>query len=254
MRIDDDTPGPDETPELYPRTPPVNLLRGAELEPDNLVAVEGLDGSGKSTLAKAVARAWEARGGEAVLLRLGKSEVVAHALPRAKWLNADPVTLNLLNWTSLYHDTHAQRARFGDGRSLVLFDRYAWSVRVRGVLEGMEGAFMEPMERGLPRPARTFLVDAPPELCLERILASGRPITYFEAGARDTAGPGEPMVERSSADRLASTPREADLLAHLRRMRDAFLDLAQDHPRVTVVSNDGAPEEAVRTILRDLGV
>jgi thymidylate kinase len=250
MRIDDDTPEPGQFPPVYPKSPPVNLLRSPkELEPTNFFAFEGIDGSGKSTLVRLAAERCTAEGLRSSVVRLGRSEVVAHALERAKWLNADPVTLNLLNWVTLYQNTIAHRQYLGAGGAVLLADRYTLSIKVRGMLEGLDIDYMELLERNLPRPRRIFLVDASPELCLSRIRAAGRAITYFEAGHRDVPFVGAPMVEHSPIERSAAADREDALLAHLARSREAYRRLAESHDDVVVLENSGDTERALAEIV-----
>src|SRR5689334_22868643 len=103
MRIDDDTPVPGRIPEIYPKQPPVNLPIGQDLlNPRNFFTFEGIDGAGKSELIFHLSQICHDRGGQTRLLKLGRSDVTSHALERAKWLNANPMTLSLLNWVSIY--------------------------------------------------------------------------------------------------------------------------------------------------------
>jgi thymidylate kinase len=253
MHIDDDTPEPGRFPDVYPRDPPVNLLREPhELAPDNFFAFEGVDGTGKSLLARIIAERCTAEGRRAELLRLGRAELVGHALERAKWLNADPITLNLLNWVTVFQNTIAHRQALGDRSRLLFADRYTMTIKVRGALEGLDTDYMELLEAKVPRPRRVFLIDAPPELCLARIRAGRSAITYFEAGHRDVDAVGEPMRESSPAVRSSSAGREAELLAHLRRSREIYLRLAERQSNVIVIDNDGDPELALAIIRAEL--
>jgi len=250
-----DFPPPGALPEVYPRNPPLNNLRGPELAPANFFTFEGIDGAGKTTVARAVARACEESGRTPVLLRLGRSSIVSHALERAKWVNADPVSINLLNWISIYEETIDLRERLGDDRYRIFFDRYALTIRTRGMLEGMVPDFVPLLEARTPRPARIFLIDAPPEVCLERIRAGGRTISYYEAGSRDAERPGEAMVERSEDDRRTGAGnREPGLLVHLQRMRDLLLDLSRKYPQTVMVDGTRPLEEVVAEVVRHLGL
>jgi dTMP kinase len=253
MHVADDTPEPDGLPAIYPRDAPVNLLSGAALRPGNFYSFEGIDGSGKTSLARAVAAAAQERGWSSVLLRLGKSELLRHAIERAKWLNADPLTLNLLNWVSIAHDTASQHHTFNRAGSVVLFDRYTMTVKLRGLLEGLDLDYMDQLERSVPRPRAVFLVDAPVELCLQRIRAGGRAITYFEAGYRNVERVGQPMRERSSEERSSSAGREQLLLLNLDRMRRTLFELASGSAGVHRIDNTGDLAAATGEVMRVLG-
>ncbi|HWU86896.1 MAG TPA: hypothetical protein VN253_06460 [Kofleriaceae bacterium] len=253
MHIDDDTPEPGRFPDVYPREAPVNLLcEPHELTPNNFFAFEGVDGTGKSTLARMIVERCTTERRRAEVLRLGRSEIVAHAIERAKWLNADPITLNLLNWVTIFQNTIAHRRALGDPSRLLFADRYTMTIKVRGALEGLDLGYMELLEAKVPRPRRIFLVDAPPELCLARIRAGRQTITYFEAGHRDVSAVGEPMREPSPAVRNSSASRESELLAHLRRSRELYLRLAERHDNVTVLDNSGDTERVLPIILAEL--
>jgi len=249
MRIDDDTPPPGSVPEIYPKRPPVNFLSDpASLNPPNLFAFEGIDGAGKSQVIRDVARVCAARGREASVLKLGRSEVTGYALERAKWLNSNPLTINLLNWIGIYEQFAEGQAQLDSG-ALLFLDRYVLTIRVRGLLEGIPRSFTAELEHYAPRPRLMFLIDCDPELCARRIIGSGRPITYFEAGSRIVDGEHVPMIETDPGARRASSDRTPGLLAHLTRMRAAMLELAAGYDNVVIVDNAGPREDAVGTII-----
>jgi len=102
------------------------------------------------------------------------------------------------------------------------------------------------------RPRRIYFLDAEPESCLERILAGGRSITYFEAGYRDVNGPGDQMSEADSACRRKDDHRKEALLAHLRRSRQLYLECARCYDQVVVVDNSRGLDATVETVCADL--
>lgn len=253
MQFVDDTPPQGVIPQIYPKQPPINLLEPALLRPNNFFAFEGIDGAGKSSLIAEVVAACRACETGARVMKLGRSDVTAHALERAKWLNANPMTFSLLNWVSLYEQATQARADFNSDVR-VLVDRYILTLKVRGLLEGMSADFMEPLEANLPRPSILFFIDCDPDLCCQRILSSHREITYFEAGSRIVDGPGVPMIERDPAARQASPGREQSLRSHLHRMRAALKALAEREENVVVVDNSGPPQQALAVILKAMGL
>jgi thymidylate kinase len=253
MEFVDDTPSPGALPDVYPKQPPINLLPPALLSPTNFFAFEGIDGSGKSSLIARVTAVFKERGLSTQILKLGRSDVTSHALERAKWLNANPMTFSLLNWVSLFEQA-TQEEKFNKRDARVIVDRYILTLKVRGILEGLSRDFMEPLEKMLPRPSVLFFIDCDPDTCCQRILASGRQITYFEAGSRIVDGLHAPMIERDSRSRRASESRKAGLRAHLHRMRSELKRLARSEPNVVMIDNSGPPEDAIAQILRKLEV
>jgi thymidylate kinase len=252
MQFSDDTPPPGVIPEIYPRNPPINLLNGpALLRPDNFFAVEGIDGAGKSSLIAEILRIRSAIGAATHVLKLGRSEVTAHALERAKWTNSNPMTFSLLNWVSVYEQVTAARNVFNTD-TLMLFDRYVLTIKVRGLLEGLSTDFMDLIERQLPRPRKLFFIDCDPEICCQRILAGRHGVSYFEAGSRIVAGFSDPMIEHDPKARRSDAARIDGLLRHLIRMRDGLHQLAQRYDNVVAVENSGPPQRAVEAILKEL--
>jgi thymidylate kinase len=254
MQIIDDTPEPGHIPDIYPKHPPVNLLlEPQQLHPANLFAFEGIDGSGKSTVVREVARRLEHRGRPTKVLKLGRSDLVRHAMPRATWLNADPITLNLLNWVSIFEQV-TENGRLLNTDGVLLFDRYILTIKVRGILEGLATDFMNLLELRAPRPRLLFLLDCDPSVSRDRILASGRPITYFEAGARLVPHQGDPMIENDPNIRRLAADREGMLLDHLVRMREQFVSLAAGYENVRTLETSGTLEQVVDEIMRAIAM
>lgn len=252
MKFEDDTPPPGLIPEIYPKNPPVNLLNEPSLlRPNNFFAFEGIDGAGKSSLISEVSRICTEKGLASRVLKLGRSDVTHHALERAKWLNANPMTFSLLNWVSAYEQVTQARADFNTS-GFVFFDRYVVTIKVRGLLEGLATEFMDLIERQLPRPRKLFVIDCDPEICCRRILAGRRNASYFEAGARIVASLGDPMKEPDPSIRRSDTPRGDGLLRHLHRMRDAMLKLAAGYENVVKVDNSAGLPAAIATLRKEL--
>ena len=248
MNVQDDTPEPGRAPLVYPRNPPRNLLRGsALLHPSNLYAVEGLEGAGKSTLVKRLVRELNSQGRTTVVATLRGSDIVLHALERAKWKNADPITFNLLNWCSLF-DQACDLGNVINGEAIVLFDRYTLSVAVRGMLEGMDEKLLSVLEPLLPQPRKIFFINSDPKICLERVISSGRSVSYYEAGARDVAIAGDPMTEADEIVRWHEYDRTELFLRHLHAMRGMYYRVLEGRDNVVLVDNSGDIETSFKTI------
>jgi thymidylate kinase len=99
-----------------------------------------------------------------------------------------------------------------------------------------------------PRPTILFLIDCDPAICRDRMIARGRPVSYFERGARIVGELHQPMTEGDPAIR-GSADGAVPLLGHLVRMRDALGQRMADYDTVMVVDNEGSPDAAFETIM-----
>jgi thymidylate kinase len=251
MQISDDTPERGSLPDIYPREPPRNLLPPALRMPRNLYAFEGVDASGKSSIVAGATRHFAAHGRAVHQLKVGGSELIRHAMERTKWINADPACFNLLNWVSLYHQTGAIPELY-NSPTLIFADRYAWTVKIRGRLEGLPDSFVDAAGSLLPRPAMTFIIDCPTEACLARIREHGRTISYFEAGVRHVDGPGLPMQELDPLERTRAFDREPLARRHFDRMRAAYLDYAANDPGAIVIENHSTLNAAIARVVASI--
>lgn len=243
----DDTPEDDSGLATFPKFPMVALLGSQALFPQNLYAFEGPDACGKSTAIREVTERLRLKNRSVVTFKLGGSELVQHALPRAKWINADPMTLNLLNWTSVYQQTTANIDLFNSAEVL-FFDRYTLSIKVRGALEGIDLRWIDGLDRGVPVPKTIFVFDCPPEVCLQRIRQAGRAITYFEMGARDTTFCHDPEAALRRKGGLTTADVESSFLLHQARLREAFQKRAQEMNNVRVIDSRRALPDVVDEI------
>lgn len=248
MRVEDDTPKPGHLPETYPSRAPVNFVANAELlRPRNLIAFEGIDGAGKSALLDRVVQTLASRGRETLKLKLGRSEVTYHALERAKWRNSNPMTFSLLSWTSVFEEIAENRAAL-NGPGLILYDRYVPTLMVRGILEGLPQDYMRALAALTPQPSLLFLIDCDPQICCERILGRGRPVSYFESGARIVSSEFEPITE---SDPQVRTRRDqtTGLLGHLVRMREQLIKISEAYENTIIIENSGSPDVAFDAIM-----
>jgi len=253
MIIQDDTPEPSVTPPVYPCCPPCNLLGTTEeLFPRNFFAFEGIDGAGKTTLIDEVTHQLSMSGRGVTVIALKSVGVVTHALERAKWLNADPLSINLLNWVALVENTLSIRSLLNRRDHIVIADRYTLTVKVRGMLEGLDPAHSACLETYVPSPQEIFLIDAAPEECVRRIATGGRRISYFEAGFRDVDALGSPMIEHAHSERVTAVNRTAALGLHLNRSRELFLRLSKNDARVSLVANSSCARETAASIANSI--
>jgi dTMP kinase len=148
-----------------------------------LVAFEGLDQSGKQTQAERLKAAVEARGRTAVLLDFPSYEThiggeIGAGLQGARDYGAD--TMQLLYVANRYEKKPLIEAHLAAG-TIVICDRYLASSVAYGEAQGLDGAWLREIQRYLPQPALTILLDIAPET------AAGRKTTNRDKYERDLA-------------------------------------------------------------------
>jgi dTMP kinase len=148
-----------------------------------LIAFEGLDQSGKQTQAERLKAAVEARGRTGVLLdfpsyetRIGQE--IGAALQGQRDYAAD--TMQLLYVANRYEKKPHIDALLADG-VIVICDRYLASSIAYGEAHGLDGAWLRDVQKYLPAPALTILLDIAPET------AAGRKTTNRDKYERDLA-------------------------------------------------------------------
>jgi dTMP kinase len=140
----------------------------------HIVAFEGLDQSGKQTQSERLAAGLAADGrrveflsfpeyGTAIGTEIGKS------LQGERHYEAD--TLQLLYIANRYEFRPRLLEWLGAG-AVVICDRYQASSIAYGEAQGVDPAWLRDLQRHLPRPALTILLDIPPEVSLQRKRAS----------------------------------------------------------------------------------
>lgn len=148
-----------------------------------LIAFEGLDQSGKQTQAERLKAAVEARGRTAVLLdfpsyetRIGK-EIEAGLHGERDY---GPDTMQLLYVANRYEKKPQIERLLSEG-VVVICDRYLASSIAYGEAHELDGAWLRDIQRYLPQPDLTILLDIAPET------AAGRKTTNRDKYERDLA-------------------------------------------------------------------
>ena len=140
-----------------------------------LIAIEGLDQSGKATQAHCCETS-SARGGPALgwcrFPDYGTSigEEIARALQGER--DYSPEVMQLLYVANRF-ERKADLERWLDGGLVVVCDRYVASTVAYGEAQGLDADWLTRMQRLLPAPDLTILLDIAPELAVER-KATGR--------------------------------------------------------------------------------
>jgi dTMP kinase len=135
-----------------------------------LIAFEGLDQSGKETQARRLRARLEAAGREVVTLTFPCYETsIAREIERALRGERDytPDVLQLLFIANRYEYRPRIADWIGAGR-VVLCDRYLASSIAYGEAQGLDPAWLRDVQRGLPAPDVTLLIDIAPETAVAR--------------------------------------------------------------------------------------
>jgi dTMP kinase len=135
-----------------------------------LVAIEGLDQSGKETQAKRLAPWYEARGFRVEMLNFPDYTTtigaeIGQALQGRRQYGAD--VIQLLYVANRHEWKQAIDMYLEDGRA-VICDRYLASSIAYGEAQGLDPAWLAEIQRFLPRPTLTVLLDIPPEVAAKR--------------------------------------------------------------------------------------
>lgn len=150
-------------------THPSTSLRAGGL----LIAFEGLDQSGKQTQAELLRDRLIAGGRSVYLLSFPDygtpiGEEIERALRGAR--NYAPDVMQLLYVANRYEWRTEIERRRSDGEILIC-DRYLASSVAYGEAQGLDAAWLLDIQRHLPQPDLTFLLDIAPEVSAKRKIA-----------------------------------------------------------------------------------
>jgi len=143
--------------------------------PGYLIAFEGLDQSGKQTQAEALRDYVVEQGRPCELLSFPDYETpVGAEISRALHGERDyaPDVMQLLYVTNRYEKRARIESWLARG-TVILCDRYLASSVAYGEAQGLDPAWLTEIQRVLPAPALTLLLDIAPETAVQR-KASGR--------------------------------------------------------------------------------
>jgi len=136
----------------------------------HLIAFEGLDQSGKQTQAELLRDALRGQGHKARLVSFpdyGTSigEEIARALSNER--DYGPDVMQLLYVANRY-EKKPDLARWLDGGLILVSDRYTASSVAYGEAFGLDAAWLIDMQKFLPAPSMTILLDIAPETAVTR--------------------------------------------------------------------------------------
>ena len=136
----------------------------------HLVAFEGLDQSGKQTQAERLLEAFRTAGYQAEFLTFPTYDTaIGEEIGRALKGERDyqPDTLQLLYIANRFEFRTRIEAWLGAG-TMVVCDRYLASSIAYGAAQGVDAGWLATIQRPLPQPSLTLLLDIPPEASLTR--------------------------------------------------------------------------------------
>jgi len=136
----------------------------------HLIAFEGLDQSGKQTQAERLLAAFRAAGHGAEFLTFPEYTTaigteIGQALQGGR--HYDPDTLQLLYIANRF-EFRPQMLQWLDQGRMVVCDRYLASSIAYGEAQGLDAAWLTEIQRRLPQPSLTLLLDIPPDASLNR--------------------------------------------------------------------------------------
>ena len=136
----------------------------------HLIAFEGLDQSGKQTQAERLLAAFRASGHRAEFLTFPAYDTaIGEEIGRALRGERDyqPDTLQLLYIANRFEFRPRIERWLADG-TMVICDRYLASSIAYGGAQGVDAAWLTTIQRALPQPSLTVLLDIPPDASLTR--------------------------------------------------------------------------------------
>lgn len=136
----------------------------------HLIAFEGLDQSGKQTQAERLLAAFRAGGHRAEFLTFPEYQTaigaeIGHALQGER--DYAPDTLQLLYIANRF-EFRPRISSWLDEGTMVVCDRYLASSIAYGEAQGVDARWLAAIQRYLPQPSVTLLLDIPPDASLHR--------------------------------------------------------------------------------------
>jgi dTMP kinase len=148
-----------------------------------LMVVEGPDSSGRSTQIWLLSRWLEQLGYAVEQMGLKRSTLVAAELEQAKNGNVmSPRTMALFYATDFYDQLENRILPALRAGSVVLADRYIYTLMARDMARGAPFEWLEPLYSMAVVPDAVYLLDTSAENILDRTLSSRGQLDYWESG------------------------------------------------------------------------
>lgn len=148
-----------------------------------LIVIEGPDSSGRSTQIWLLSRWLEQLGFAVEQMGLKRSKLVANELEQAKEGNIlSPRTMALFYATDFYDQLENRIVPALRAGSVVLADRYVYTLMARDMIRGASADWLEPLYSMAVVPDAVYLLDTSAESILDRTLSSRGKLDYWESG------------------------------------------------------------------------
>ncbi len=148
-----------------------------------LIVIEGPDASGRSSQIWLLSRWLEQQGYAVEQMGLKRSKLVANELERAKGGNVlSPRTMALFYATDFYDQLENRIAPALRAGSVVLADRYVFTLMARDMVRGARMDWLEPLYSMALVPDAVYLLDTSYRELLDRTLDSRGRLDYWESG------------------------------------------------------------------------
>lgn len=198
-----------------------------------IICIDGLDGAGKTTQAMLLQNVWREQGRQATYCHFPVYDSPTGALLR-EYLRGGPATPETAALLFVANRQEAAArwdpAASPDSPDLVILDRYVPSGLVYGMEDGMDREWLLAINRLLPVPALTFILDASVETIQERLW-------------RRTSGDAV-ALERYEQDPVTAERIRSRFLEEARVQGWHVLDAAQDQ--------EALHEEIMQRVLRHM--
>lgn len=138
-----------------------------------LITIEGIDGTGKTTLAKLLATHYKAK-----YIKFPSDSSIGQLI-REQLKAESPSFLDLVSLQMLFVADKLSNKEIRDKNQMIIVDRYIDSAIVYGYLDNIPMRFSLILNKYLPQPDLTIILDANPEICLQR-LSNRKEKEYYE--------------------------------------------------------------------------
>lgn len=148
-----------------------------------LIVIEGADSSGRSTQINLLSEWLERKGYAVTQVGLTRSKLIGPVLARAKEGNVlSPRTMSLFYATDFYDQLENVIVPALRAGSLVLADRYIFTLMARDLVRGTELAWLESLFSMALVPAAIFFLKASWRTLVDRTLHAHAGLDYWESG------------------------------------------------------------------------
>ncbi|MEW6516553.1 MAG: thymidylate kinase [candidate division FCPU426 bacterium] len=148
-----------------------------------LIVIEGMDSSGRSTQIERLTDWLERKGHSVSQVKLRRSVLVGEALERAKQGNIlNPRTLSLFYATDFYDQLENVIVPAMRAGSIVLADRYIFTLMARDSVRGADPAWLESLYSMAVVPNAVVFLQASWKILVARTLKSRQGLDYWESG------------------------------------------------------------------------